>query len=278
MASRQERIFNTKIYKLNKYYIELFIKLIKQKHQIIIKKIIKKLERQLNIQIENLNVDDNLIQFLISQNIELKEFYDKFVEIFINAVFQDSSFQAKEFIRIFKLEPKTNAIDIKSLDAIIKNAKNEFGNIIKAFDAKIEAFKKVKAVSNQKDIDKILSKNILKQTNVKKAERDIKELLISIYEDSRIKIKNRSYGIDYYAEIVARSRLREAASLGIIEEAKKYNITRFRFSIHNTNCQICKPYEGNIYSLVKNDRYSLLEIRPPLHPNCLHSLIPYVRD
>lgn len=276
---RIEREFNTRIYKINKYYIELFIKLFKEKHNEIFSKIRKKLEKELKEEFPNLNISDNIIQLIRNGQIELNDFYNKFVEVFIRAIFKDSSSETREFLKLFELEPKTNIFDVKSLSALIKKTRGDFQKTLKIFDVVIEAFKKIQAVESEDEIQKILIKNLLYGRNVKKAQQNIKEYLLSFAdENNKIMINERFCDIEDYAAMVARSRLREASSLGILEEAKKYDIYLFRFSIHNTRCKICKPFEGKIFSTKKNNKYPLLYKRPPLHPNCLHSIIPVYRD
>jgi hypothetical protein len=277
---RIEREFNTKIYKNNKYYIELFLKLFSRVYNKEIEKIKSKIKRELREEYANFNIDDDLIDLIKTSQINLKKFYDKFVENFIRAVFNKSKEETAEFLKIFELEPKTNVFDIKSLNTLIKNARDELDRTIKVFDVFIETFKQVKAVQNQNEIDKILIKNLLDGRNVKKAERNVFEYLRDNYIDdnNKVKVGNRFYDAKYYAEIVARSRLREASSLGILEEMKKYDIDLVIFSVHNTTCPICSKYEGKIFTLSrsKNLKYDMLDKRPPLHPNCLHTIIPFI--
>lgn len=272
---REEREFNVKIYKINKYYIELFIKLFEKKHNKIFNEIKNKLKRKLKQNYPNLNIDNEIINIIKNKKEELKNFYDKFVELFIRAIYQKSTLLTEDFLYLFQLEPKTNIFDIKSLNLLIKQTRGELEKTLTLFDTVLDAFYKIKAVNNEKEINDILIKNLLYGRNIKKAEKDLVNYLISFTnENNKIIINNRQYNLKYYANMVARSRLREASTLGILEEAKKFNINLFRFSIHNTRCPICKPYEGKIFSLEKNKNYELLKKRPPLHPNCLHSLIP----
>jgi len=277
---RIERDFNVKIYKNNKYYIELFLKLFSKVYDKEIEKIKSKIKRQLREEYPNFNIDDDLIDLIKSSQVNLKKFYDDFVENFIRAVFNKSATATSEFIKIFELEPKTNIFDIKSLNALIKNARDEFDKTIKVFDVFIETFRQVKAVENQKEIDEILIKNLLDSRNVKKATKNIFEYLRDNYIDdnNKVKVNNRFYDAKYYAEMVARSRLREASSLGIIEEIKKYDVSLVIFSVHNTTCPVCSKFEGKIFTLSRENknRYEILEKVPPLHPNCLHTIIPYV--
>jgi len=81
----------------------------------------------------------------------------------------------------------------------------------------------------------------------------------------------RRYEAGYYAELVARTRTREAASAGIANQAQALGMDLVQISDHNTPTPICQRYEGKIFSLSgSNPDFPRLDRFPPFHPNCKH--------
>jgi hypothetical protein len=91
--------------------------------------------------------------------------------------------------------------------------------------------------------------------------------------------KVRNYRIDYYSELVSRTRMADAQIEGVIKESEQNNIFLFRVTSHGTKTPICKKHEGVVYtSDPLNTEYEFLssENKPTYHPNCQHGLLPYV--
>jgi SPP1 gp7 family putative phage head morphogenesis protein len=78
-----------------------------------------------------------------------------------------------------------------------------------------------------------------------------------------------------YAEMVARTEIRNAQTEATKDLCKEYENDLVQISDHNTICDECKEYEGNVYSISGNDpEYPALTDEPPYHPNCQHSMLP----
>lgn len=81
----------------------------------------------------------------------------------------------------------------------------------------------------------------------------------------------RRWKLDTYSRMVARTTQREAASLGVADRMGQVGLDLVRISDHDTTTPICKPYEGNVFSLTGRTRgYKKLDRPPPFHPNCEH--------
>lgn len=90
-----------------------------------------------------------------------------------------------------------------------------------------------------------------------------------------ININGKAWRADRYAEMVARTTLREAQTEATLELCREYENDLVQWSDHGTVCMACHEYEGNIYSISgKHPTYPPLTESPPLHPNCEHSLLP----
>lgn len=84
----------------------------------------------------------------------------------------------------------------------------------------------------------------------------------------------RMYRVRDYAELVAQTELHQAYQAAKKERALEYESDLMKFSQHAGACDLCKEYEGEIYSISGNHPdYPPLtpEIECP-HPRCEHSL------
>jgi len=96
-----------------------------------------------------------------------------------------------------------------------------------------------------------------------------------IYQKKFININGRNYNMISYAETVARTRLRIIQSEAVKNLCTQYDNDLIEISDHGTDCDICREYEGNIYSISgKHPTYPFMEGWPPYHPRCEHSAGP----
>lgn len=90
-----------------------------------------------------------------------------------------------------------------------------------------------------------------------------------------IRINARNYEMRAYADLVAKTRLRVVQSEAVKNSCQQYQNDLVEISSHNTVCNICIPYEGNVYSVSGgHPKYPYLDAWPPFHPRCQHSAAP----
>jgi hypothetical protein len=104
----------------------------------------------------------------------------------------------------------------------------------------------------------------------------ITEHLAGMVENGNmININGRYLVMDSYADMVARTSLRDAATTATRDLCREYENDLVEVSDHGTECEECQAFEGNVYSLSgKDPNYPAIEEYPPYHPNCLHSILP----
>jgi len=84
-----------------------------------------------------------------------------------------------------------------------------------------------------------------------------------------------------YAELLARTRTREAQTAGALIRYDQYGIELVRVPSHGGACPICAPWQGAVLSIKgEHPGYpSLASIGPPpWHPNCVDVLAPFVEE
>jgi len=100
-------------------------------------------------------------------------------------------------------------------------------------------------------------------------------------EEQFITINGRNYRPDYYAELIARTRGREASSQGTINTALAYDVDLVQWSVHSGACPVCQDLQGKIFSISgTNDDFPALtsDTTPPAHPHCAHVLTPVLSE
>lgn len=94
-----------------------------------------------------------------------------------------------------------------------------------------------------------------------------------------IKTKGGLWRPDAYGSMYARTRGREIEDIVRMDETRELGLNIVQISNANTTTPICLKYEGK-YFYVDSPVNGLqkLPIRPPFHPNCVHRILPVVRD
>ncbi len=96
-----------------------------------------------------------------------------------------------------------------------------------------------------------------------------------IYEKKFININGRNYNLTKYANMVARTRLRDVQSEAVENMCNQFDNDLVEISDHGTTSEICIPYEGNTYSISgKTPGYKPIPAWPTYHPNCEHFASP----
>lgn len=153
-----------------------------------------------------------------------------------------------------------------------------------ALDQGLETIRKW-ARSSQQDI--IRESQIDRLVSEAADVRELKSKLTRRFEDALgltdgsggrfITINGRNYQLDKYCETLARTKMRQAQSLGTLESCGAAGVDLVRISRHNTRTPVCLKHEGRIYSISGNSEiYPILREIPGFHPNCLHVMTPFI--
>ena len=108
--------------------------------------------------------------------------------------------------------------------------------------------------------------------------RQIRDYLLKkLSGEDFIVINGRHYNVKDYAELVARTRMREAQTEATKELCKEFDNDLVQFSKHDSPCEVCAPLEGQVFSISgESSDYPELtdDETPPIHPRCEHNLNP----
>ncbi len=109
--------------------------------------------------------------------------------------------------------------------------------------------------------------------------------LKQIGKDQVVRVGSRRFSVRNYSKLVARTKLAQAQTTGTIVRLQKNDIDHVRVTDHaQTNPDECTAFAGKVYYIGGLSRdpagfpklSSILNSGPPFHPNCRHSIVPYV--
>jgi len=125
------------------------------------------------------------------------------------------------------------------------------------------------------DIGRLAAEAELKEKSRGWLSQQVKVFLRTLIEDDEfIEINGRMYRMNKYAELVARTTMRESQTAATLDLCNQYENDLVVISDHGTDCEECEEFEGNTYSISgTSTEYPMLEDEPPFHPNCKHVLL-----
>jgi len=100
-----------------------------------------------------------------------------------------------------------------------------------------------------------------------------------------IQINGRNYNLASYSDLVAQHRVTQLGNAAVVNQAVQDGYDLFQVDDHNTTAEVCKPFEGTIWSKSGADpNYPALSTcpgsgidgGPPFHPRCSHMLLPVI--
>jgi len=112
--------------------------------------------------------------------------------------------------------------------------------------------------------------------------RRLKEELERVSGGQTINVNGRNYTAEYYAEMVVRTRTREAMESARHERLGELGIDLVTI-VGRVSTNPCTGFLGKIFSISgKSDKYpslsSLPGDGPPFHPNCTKSTAPFIEE
>lgn len=125
-------------------------------------------------------------------------------------------------------------------------------------------------------IDELLGDALRKGETRGYAKKAIREHFRKRFGEAQfIRINARNYNMRKYADLVAKTRLRTVQTKAVLNSCKQYENDLVEVSSHNTVCEYCGIYEGNVYSLSgSHPIYPYLDAYTPFHPRCQHNIAP----
>ena len=173
-------------------------------------------------------------------------------------------------------------IHTSAVSALIQDVSTE---LIIANDSMKKFFNRVILQSQQTVLqDAEISRMIAEGLIEGQARRTVSDTILQglrkqLGEERFIVINGRNYRPDKYAEMLARTRTREATSQGTINTALRYGVDTVQIDAHFEPCEYCQQFNGRVYSISGSDNdFPQLVEKPPFHVNCRCVLSPVTRN
>lgn len=126
-------------------------------------------------------------------------------------------------------------------------------------------------------VNQVIGESFATTGNYQKSAKILqKELMKSALDKQYITIINKNgdpmrFNASYYAELVARTKIREAQTIATLNTARAYDTDLVQVSAHNTETPYDMQFEGKIFSISGNHpMFPPAFDLPPFHPNCKH--------
>jgi len=162
-------------------------------------------------------------------------------------------------------------IHTSAVDALISDVSTE---LIMANSSIDKLFSRVALQTQQTalqdaEISRMISEGLIEgETRRGISNKILDELKTQLGEEKYLVINGKNYRPDKYAELVARTRTREATTQGTINTALRYGVDLVQWDAHAEVCEYCQQFSGRVYSISGQDSdFPQLTEKPPLHPN-----------
>lgn len=177
----------------------------------------------------------------------------------------------------FDAQIHTSGINILA-DQVTMDLLEANGSIRKNFSRFIRITQQ--RIMEDKAISEMIAEGIIRgETRRAVSDRMLNEFRRRLGEEKFITIKGRNYRPDKYAELVARTRTREATGQGTINSCLQYGMDLVQIDVHADACDYCQQFMGRIYSISGNHpEFPMLEEDPPFHPNCECNPLPITEE
>lgn len=172
----------------------------------------------------------------------------------------------------------TDAVDViakqMAIDALEKN-----GTITANVSRALRSTKQSTLAERQIN-EQIAAGLIQGETRKLTSKRIAQKLIEELGEGKLMTAGARQFKPEEYAELLARTRTREAVTEGILISAGQVGIDLFQVSVHDNPCARCLPYQGRIFSRsgTHPDFPPMGETKPPFHPRCKHVMVPVLEE
>lgn len=150
----------------------------------------------------------------------------------------------------------------------------------KAVDGAGRLVTRVVRASSQKaladvELSRLIGASVVQGQSVEGMAQSIADALRSKLEDGKVVPvlckdgRTRHYDLERYAAMVARTRSREAQSIGAVQEAVALDMDLMQIDVHDQPCPFCALHQGKVYSISgKSPDFPPLTVSLPFHPNC----------
>lgn len=124
-----------------------------------------------------------------------------------------------------------------------------------------------------------IAKGIIKGEHSKVAAQKVAQAFAKHGLTAFVTSDGKKLPLDFYARTVTRTKTRTAHTTGAVNRYKETGVKFVKINEHHPTCHVCARYQGMVVALEENE-YGFPTTDgiplPPYHPNCQHTVSPYV--
>jgi len=209
---------------------------------------------------------------------QLDQYADTWIEQTIGQVYSQAAAETVAFLSGLGIATATNPefaqIHQRAIDVVVQNMADNLRDATQFIGRRInDVFRRV-------GLEETGGK-LAAGATVRDMKKKVVQRLLNEGQTAFVDKLGRKWRLDTYAEMVARTTTREAASVATLNTCQEFGLDLVRITRHYPTCGRCAAVQNKVFSISgKDSRYPKLtdEYRPPLHPHCRCVLTPYVRE
>ncbi len=178
---------------------------------------------------------------------------------------------------------QSGTISARVVDKIMQDMVADMHNAIDGGINQVETlFRRTQQTAlKEQEIDRHLAQGLVQGGDIPHITDAIADDISEKIGDGKLlEVNGKMYDPESYAELVARTRTREAQSQAAKDTIQSYGEDLIMFSSHGSDTQVCLDNGGEseeVFSLSGDTPgYEIAGDLPPWHPNCQHVVIPVV--
>lgn len=204
---------------------------------------------------------------------------DQWIQQTIGQIYSQATAETAAFLMALGIQRQTNPqfaqLHQRAIDVVAQNIADNLRNATQFIG------RRVNDVFRQIGLEET-GRKYASGTTVRDMKQKVIQRLLDQGQTAFVDKLGRKWRLDTYAEMVARTTTREAASVATLNTCQEFGLDLVRITTHYPTCELCAAIQGKVFSISGNDRrypkYGENEARIPRHPNCRHSIHPYVRE
>lgn len=161
---------------------------------------------------------------------------------------------------------------LQAVNALISDAYLDFGG---AMNGVVKGAERIFNDALKRQARAKILEGRLTGAGIKEISKTVQELLGKQGFSVLLDRGGNQWSLKRYSDMLSRTHLVKANTEATVNRMIEFNVDIVEVSDHGDTDPICNPFAGNIYSLSgKSKVYPKLEVQPPFHPNCKHTLLP----
>jgi len=164
-------------------------------------------------------------------------------------------------------------VDKLKIKGMVSQAFYEYEEAVKG---EFMSAQKLMTMVKQERLKYILTPEGLNSFNQKQLKKDIVENLSKDLTSLTYR-SGRRWKLETYAEMLSRTKLTEVSNNGMTDRLLNSGYDLVQVTVHGTDCELCKPYEGKILSMTGRTAgfptVDEAESNGLMHPNCRHRYV-----